>query len=142
MKAAMKDRDNVKVQTLRGALAAFTNELVAKGRKPTDELTEPEMIAVLKRLASQRKDSIQQFEKGGRPELAQKEASELAIIDSYLPQGMPREEIEKIVKTKISEMNVQDAAGIGRLIGAVMKECAGRADGTEVKAIAEAILKG
>ena len=73
LKDAMRAKDQMRVDTLRGALAAFTNELVAKGRKPTDELTEQEILAVLKRLAKQRKDSAEQFTNGGRPELAEKE---------------------------------------------------------------------
>src|SRR3989344_5456687 len=75
MTAAMKARDQLRVDTLRGALSSFTNELVTKGRKPTEELTDDEAIVVLKRLAKQRKDSAEQFEKGGRAELGVTEAS-------------------------------------------------------------------
>src|SRR3989344_2565897 len=104
MVAAMKARNDLKVQTLRGAMAAFTNELVAKGKKPTDEVDDAMAIAVLKRLGKQRKDSAEQFEKGGRPELAQKEMSELTIIEAYLPQSASREEIEKVARAKKAEM--------------------------------------
>jgi uncharacterized protein YqeY len=87
LKNAMRAKEQVKVDTLRGAITAFTNELVAKGHKPTDELSSDDMLAVLKRLAKQRKDSIDQFEKGGRPEMAAKEKEELVIIEAYLPQA-------------------------------------------------------
>src|ERR1035437_10018743 len=100
MKTAMKARETLRLETLRGALAAFTNELVAKRNKPTEELTDPEAVAVFKRLAKQRKDSAEQFEKGGRPELALKEKNELKIIEEYLPAGAPRAEIEKVARAK------------------------------------------
>ena len=68
MMAAMKAREQLKVDTLRGAMTAFTNELVAKGRKPTEELDDAGAVVVLKRLAKQRKDASEQYERGGRPE--------------------------------------------------------------------------
>lgn len=139
MVAAMKAREQIKVDTLRGAMTAFTNELVSKNRKPTDELTDPEAVAVLKRLAKQRKDSIEQFTKGNRPELAEKESQELAVIEAYLPQTASREEIEKVARAKKEEMGV-DAAGAGKLMGAVMKEFAGRADGNDVKEVVTSLF--
>ncbi len=141
MVAAMKAKENVKTQTLRGCIAAFTNDLVAKNRKPTDNLTEAEMIAVLKRLAKQRKDSIEQFTAGNRPELAAKESEELKIIESYVPQGASREEIEKVARVKIAELGITDATGTGKLTGAIMKEFAGRADGNDVKDVLASLLK-
>lgn len=138
--AAMKARDQIKVDTLRGCLAGFTNELVAKGKKPTEELSDQEVIAVLKRLAKQRKDAIDQFTKGNRPELADKEAAELRIIETYLPQSMPREEIEKIALEKKAELGITDQAGIGKLTGAIMKACGGNADGDVVKEIVTRLL--
>ncbi len=116
-------------------------QLVAKGRKPTDELTDPEAVAVLKRLAKQRKDAIEQFEKGGRPELADKESQELKIIEAYVPQGASREDIERVAKAKKEELGVSDASGIGKLTGAVMKEFAGTADGNDVKEAVAALFK-
>ncbi|MBI4088223.1 GatB/YqeY domain-containing protein [Candidatus Kaiserbacteria bacterium] len=140
MTAAMKARDPLRVDTLRGALAAFTNELVAKGRKPTEELADNDAVTVLKRLAKQRKDSAEQFEKGGRAELAEKESKELKIIEEYLPQMASREEIQKVVEAKKTELGVTDASGAGKLTGAVMKEFAGRADGNDVKAVVATVL--
>src|SRR3989338_2528923 len=121
MTAAMRARDDLRVQTLRGALAAFTNELVAKGKKPTEELVDADAIIVLKRLAKQRKEAAEQYEKGGRAELAQKEASELKIIEGYLPQMASREEIEKVARAKKDELGVTDASSAGKLTGVVMK---------------------
>lgn len=140
MIAAMKARESVKVDTLRGAITAFTNELVAKGRKPTDQLEDSEALTVLKRLGKQRKDSIEQFTKGGRPELAEKEALELAIIEAYLPASASREDIEKVARAKKEELGISDASGAGKLMGAVIKEFAGNADGAVVKEVVASIL--
>src|SRR3989338_4060173 len=121
------------VSTLRGALAAFTNELVAKGRKPTEELADNDAVTVLKRLAKQRKEAADVYTKGGRAELAEKEHNELKIIEEYRPQPAPREDIENVARAKMAELGVADASGMGKLTGAVMKEFAGRADGNDVK---------
>lgn len=136
MTAAMKAKDDLRVQTLRGALAAFTNELVAKGRKPTEELADNDAIIVLKRLGKQRKEAAEQYEKGGRKELADKESTELKIIEEYMPQMAGREEIEKVARAKIAE-GITDA---GKLTGAVMKEFAGRANGGDVKEVVTKVL--
>lgn len=139
MKEAMKAKDDLRVQTLRGAIAAFTNELVAKGKKPTDEVDDAMALSVLKRLAKQRKDSIEQFTKGNRPELAEKESKECAIIEGYLPQQASREEILKVAEAKKAELNV-DANGKGKLMGIVMKELGGNADGGLVKDVVESLF--
>ncbi|OGG73556.1 hypothetical protein A3A40_00080 [Candidatus Kaiserbacteria bacterium RIFCSPLOWO2_01_FULL_54_20] len=137
MTAAMKARDDLRVQTLRGALAAFTNELVAKGKKPTEELDDKDAVTVLKRLAKQRKEAAGVYEKGGRAELAEKESEELKIIQEYLPQMAGPEEIEKVARAKMAE-GITDA---GKLTGAVMKEFAGRADGNDVKKVIASLVQ-
>jgi hypothetical protein len=141
MKSAMKAKDDLRVQTLRGALAAFTNELVAKGKKPTDEVDDALAETVLKRLAKQRKDSAEQFDKGGRPELVAKELAELKILEAYLPEMASRDEIEKIARAKFDELHVTDAKGAGKLTGVIMKELGGRADGAVVKDVIASLLK-
>jgi len=140
MIAAMKDKDQLRVETLRGCMAAFTNELVAKGRKPTEELTDDEAVGVLKRLGKQRADAVELYTKGNRPELAEKEASEKKIIEEFLPQMASREEIEKIARAKMDGIDKSDKAAAGKLIGAVMREMAGKADGGDVKAVVTALL--
>jgi len=141
MTAAMKARDSVKVDTLRGALSAFTNELVAKGKKPTEEIDDKDAITVLKRLAKQRKEAAESYEKGGRAELAEKEKTELKIIEEYLPQMASREDIEKVVRAKLSGVDAIDKAAAGKLVGAVMKEFNGTADGALVKEVIDQLLK-
>lgn len=140
IKDAMRAHDELRKEVLRGILTAFVNELVAKRRTPQETLEDDDCIAVLKRLVKQRKDSAEQFTAGGRPELAAKEIKELAIIEEFLPKMMSREEIKKIVLAKKAELGVTDNSGMGKFIGAVMKECKGMADGNDVKAVAEEIL--
>lgn len=137
---AMRAKDEVRLRTLRSLVTAMTNEVVSKKRKPDEFLTDEESIAVLKRAASQRKDSIEQFEKAGRNELAEPEKAELAIIESYLPAMMPREEIETIAKAKMTELGVSTKADAGKFIGALMKELKGKADGGDVKAVVDNLL--
>jgi len=145
MTTAMKARDDLRVQTLRGALAAFTNELVAKNRKPTDEVTDEEAFSVLKRQAKQRKDAAEQYTKGGRTELAEKELKELAIIEEYLPRMASREEIEQKVRNHMQQYELDPEASnksaIGKLTGAVMKDFAGKADGADVQSVIRTLFK-
>jgi uncharacterized protein YqeY len=137
---AMKAKDQVKLRTYRSLATAMTNEVVAKKRKPDEFLTDEEALTVLKRAANQRKDSIEQFDAGGRPELSAPEKEELAVIEALLPAQMSREEIEHIVKAKIAKLGVTDKTMMGKLMGAVMKEIAGRADGETVKTVIESNL--
>lgn len=137
---ALKARDEVRLTTLRGISSAFTNELVAQKKKPTDELSDADALAVIKRAVKQRKDSIEQFEKGGRTDLVEKEQAELAVLEEYLPEQASAEDIEKVARAKMEEMNVNDSSQMGPLLGAVMKEFAGNADGAEVKQIVEKLL--
>lgn len=137
---ALRARDEVKLRTLRSLVTAMTNEVVAKKRKPTEFLADPEALAVVKRAASQRKDSIEQFSAAGRTDLAEPEKAELAIIESYLPTMMSRDEIIPIVKAKMAETGVATKAEAGKFTGLVMKELAGRADGADVKAVVDSLL--
>jgi uncharacterized protein YqeY len=140
IKDAMIAKDSVRLETLRAMSSAFTNELVAKGKKPQDVLTDEEVIAVITRLAKQRKDSIEQFKKGNREDLVAEEAAQLAILETYLPQLMSREEIESLVKTKISEAGEIDKTKKGMFMAGIMKDLKGKADGSLVKEIVDALF--
>jgi len=137
IKDAMKAREEVKLSVLRSLSSAFTNELVAKGRKPVDELSDEEALAVITRASKQRKDSIDQFEKGGRPELAESEKAELTVIEAFLPTLMTEEEIKVVVAAKKIELNATDKSKLGMFVGAVMKDLKGKADGALVKKVVE-----
>lgn len=136
---ALRAKDEVRLRTLRSLLSAMTNEVVAKKRKPNEFLTDEEALAVLKRSANQRKDSIEQFIQGGREGLAIPEREELAIIEALLPAMMSREEIEKLAKEKIASMGA-DKSKAGMIMGSLMKDLKGKADGGDVKAVIDALL--
>ncbi len=140
LKEALRAKDEVRLRTVRNMLTAFTNELVATGKKPQDTLDDAGVLTVIKRLSKQRKDSIEQFKKGGREDLAVEEEKELAVLDAYLPQMMSQDEIRPIAERKIAELGVTDKSKMGQLMGAIMKECGGRADGNDVKAVVESLL--
>ena len=139
---AMKAKDAVRVSVLRGLSAAFVNELVAKKRKPDEMLTDEEVLAVIGKEARKRKDSIEQFEKGGRPELAADEKAELNILETYLPAQMSMDEIMNFVKQKQSDPTTPEASrgDKNRLIGLVMKELKGKADGNLVKQAVDSLF--
>ena len=134
IKPAMIAKDTVRLGTLRMMLAAFTNELVTQGRPPTDPLSDEDCMKVIKRLSKQRKDSIDQFIAGGRPELAEDEKAELAVIEGFLPAQMTEEEIVKKVAAKLAESPL-DPTKKGQFIGSMMKELGDTADGSIVKAV-------
>lgn len=135
-------KDAVRLTTLRGILSAFTNESVALKRTPQDKLKDDEALAVLKRLAKQRKDSIEQFEKASRADLADNEKAELKIIEEFLPEEVGEDIIRNIVMSKKEELGVTDKSKMGILIGAVMKDPkAAGADGALVKKIVEELIK-
>ncbi len=137
---AMRARDEVRLRTLRSLVTAMTNEVVNKKRKPDEFLTDEEAIAVIKRAVNQRKDSIEQFEKASRNDLAEPEKAELVILESYLPSVMSREEIETLAKSKMAELGVSSKADAGKFIGALMKDLKGKADGGDVKAVVDSLL--
>lgn len=137
---AMRAKNTVRLTTLRGVLAAFTNELVALKRKPTDKLSDDESTTVIKRLVKQRKDSMEQFAKGGRQDLVDNEEAELKVLEEFLPEQMSEEQIREIVLKKKAEMGELDKSKIGQFMGAIIKETKGQADGTLVKKIVEEVL--
>ena len=140
LKEAMKAKEEVRLRTIRSLLTAFTNELVATSRTPQDWLKDDEVLAVIKRAAKQRKESITQFEDNNRPELAEPEKAELTVLETYLPQMMSLEEIRPIAEAKKAELGVEDKSKMGMLIGTLMKELNGKADGGDVKAVVESLF--
>lgn len=140
MKEAMRAKDTIRLGVVRGLMSSCTNELVNLKRTPQDELSDEEVLNVMRRAVKQRKDSIEQFVAGGRPELAEDEKVELAILEAYLPAMMPKEEIESFAKAKMAEMGVTDKSKAGMFMGTLMKELKGKADGDVVKAVVDSLL--
>jgi len=147
MIAAMKAKEPVKLSVMRGLIAACTNELVSKGRGPEGVLTEDEVLSVIVRASKQRKDSIEQFEAGGRPELAEAEKAELAVLTALLPAQMGKTEVESAAKAKAAELGIDlstpleaGKTGANQLMGALMKDLKGKADGTMVKEVVDSLF--
>jgi len=140
IKEAMMAKDSVKLETYRGMLSAFTNELVSKNRKPNEMLSDEEAVAVITRLSKQRKDSIEQFKKGNREDLVKEEQAQLSILETYLPKLMEKSEVEKIAKSKKEELGITDATKKGMLMSSLMKDLKGKADGMVVKEAVDSLF--
>jgi uncharacterized protein len=140
MKDAMRAKDTLATDTLRGLMATCTNELINLKRKPTDALSDAEALTVIKRLIKQRKDAAEQFIIGGRADLAEKEDAERKMLEVFLPAQASEADIEAVVTAKIAELGVTDKAGAGKLIGSIVKHFAGNADGTLIKNAVEKAL--
>jgi len=139
-KEAMKAKDQTRLAVLRGISTAVMNDLVAGGKTPQDEMDDEGVLVIIKREAKRRKDSIQQFTDGGRPELAANEQAELVILEEFLPEMMSLDQIRPVVIAKKEELSITDKTGMGQLMGAVMKELQGNADGGDVKIAVEEAL--
>ncbi len=140
IKEAMKARDTVTLEVMRGLSAAFTNELVSTGHTPQDMLGDEQALAVITRLSKQRKDSIEQYTRGGRMDLVAEESAQLAILEKYLPELMDKSEVEVIVKAKMSELGLTDPTKKGMLMSAIMKDLKGKADGNVVKEVVDSLF--
>ena len=136
IKEALRAKDTIRLDTLRGLNALFMNEMMVS-KSESEFLDDTKVLALIKRSAKQRKDSIEQFEKGGRDDLAQKEKAELKILESFMPALMPKSEVAIVVRTRIEALKSQgtfDPKSLGKITGMIMKELAGKADGADVKA--------
>jgi len=140
IKISLLSKDTIRLNVLRSLLAAFTNELIATKRKPQEELSDEEVIAVIRRTVKQRKDSIEQFRNGGRDDLVATEEEELKILEAYMPKMMSKENVLKKVVEMKERLGIIDKSKIGQLIGATMKELNNTADGNDVKEAAESLF--
>lgn len=140
IKESMKSGDKVRLEVMRGLITAFTNELVVTGKTPQDMLSDEDVIKVITRASKQRKDSIEQFTKGGRMDLVAEEIPQLAILETYLPKLMDKSEVEEIAKVKQSELGLTDASKKGILMSALMKDLKGKADGNVVKEVVDKLF--
>lgn len=135
--AAMKAKDAERTSTLRMVKAAVMNREIEKG----GELTDDEMAKTMQSLVKQRRDSVEQYEKAGREELAVKERAEIEVIESYLPRAASREEIEQAVAEAVAETGATSAREMGAVMKAAQARLAGRnADGRTISEIVKAKL--
>jgi uncharacterized protein YqeY len=138
LKEAMKNRDAVRIRTLRMLLS----KLKEKQIEIMHELENPEELAVLKKAAKERQDSAKTYEDAGRHDLAVKETEELEIIKGYLPAELGDEGIRKIIKEIIAESGAESMRDIGKVMGPAMKKLSGQADGQRVQMIVREELGG
>ena len=128
LKDAMRAKDAAKLGVLRMLKSAVKNAAIEKGGA-TAELDDAEATQVIRKQVKQRQDSIESFESGGRPELAQKEKEELAILNAYLPQAMSADELSAMVREAIAETGATSRAQMGAVMKVLQTKLAGRADG-------------
>ena len=137
--AAMKAKDAARLSTLRMVKAAMMNRQIERGAEPTDE----ETTKLLQSLVKQRRDSVEQYERGGRRDLADKERAEIKVIEEYLPRAATREEIERAVDEAIKETGAASMKEMGAVMKAAQGRLAGRsADGRAVSEIVKSRLGG
>ncbi|HYB52984.1 MAG TPA: GatB/YqeY domain-containing protein [Thermoanaerobaculia bacterium] len=136
LKIAMKAGEKRRVATLRLLLSALKNERIALGR----ELSNEEVEASIRRAVKQRREAIEQYERGGRQDLVDAETEELAILQGYLPQELSEAEVEQAVRTIASEKNLSSARDVGLVMKELMARYRGRLDGKRAQEIARRLL--
>lgn len=134
---SMKEKNAVKSSTLSFLRAQLKNVLIDQRLK---ELTDTDVIAVIKKQIKQRQDSIEQYEKGNRPDLAVKEKEEMAILKSYLPQELSEDQVRQMVSEAAKEVNAAGMKDMGNVMKAVMVKTGGRADGKLVSSLVKEAL--
>lgn len=140
LKDAMKSGETLKRDTLRMLDSMVKNTEIEKKKRETG-LNDEEVLEVISKAVKQRKDSLKQFEEGGRPELAEKEKAELEILEPYLPQQISDEALDGVVKEVIAETGAQSVSDLGKVMGSVMAKVKGQADGNRVREMVKAILE-
>ena len=138
MKAAMKGGDRVTLSTLRLLSSALHNEEIKERR----ELTSEEILNVISKLCKQRLEAIEQFQKGGRAELAEREEAELRILRRYLPEALSEQEIRDLIRNSIEEVGAKGIQDMGKVMKQVMPQVTGRAEGKRVSELAKEMLSG
>jgi len=134
---ALKEKDNLKVATLRLCLAEIRNFWLQKQK----DLTDKDILEVIHRQVKLRREAIEAYQKGGRNDLVEKEGKELEILSKYLPQQLSPQDLEKIISKTISEIGAKGAGDFGKVMGAVMDKIKGQADGSIVVAEVKRILE-
>ncbi len=135
-KDALKSGAKDKLSTLRMLNAALKNKQIDKRRS----LTEEEVVDTVRSLIKQRKDSIEQFEKGGRKDLVEKETAEVAVLEVYLPQQLSREELEEMVRDTVAQTGAAGAKDMGKVMKALIPLVGARADGKLVSELVKHAL--
>ncbi len=138
IKAAMKARDKVRLETLRNIKKVFLEAKTAPGAN--DTLEDADALKILQKLAKQGRESAQTYIDNGRQDLADDELTQAAVIEEYLPKQLSEAEIEVEVKKVIAETGAQGMKDMGRVMGVVTKQLAGRADGRAISTVVKRLL--
>ena len=128
LKEAMKAREADKLSVLRLLKSALKNAAIEKGGQ-AGVLDDAEATAVIRKQVKQRQDSVESFEKGGRPELAAKEKTEIELLNTYLPQALSPDELSRLIDEAVAETGATGKAQMGAVMKALQPKVAGRADG-------------
>lgn len=139
LKEAMIAKDSLKTSVIRFILSGITYYEIQKGGAGYDA-TDEDVMAVINKEAKQRKDSITEFEKAGRQELAEKEKAELSVLESYLPEQMGEEEVKTLVQDAVSSTGAAGPQDMGKVMGALMPKVKGKADGALVSRLVREAL--
>ncbi|HMC26309.1 MAG TPA: GatB/YqeY domain-containing protein [Verrucomicrobiae bacterium] len=137
LKEDMLAKDAEKLSTLRLLKSALGYLQI---EKKTDQLSDAEITSVIQKESKKRRDSIEQYRSGGRPELADKEARELAVLDTFLPPPLSPDELEKLVRAAIQELAATTKKEMGPVVKAVQAKAAGRADGKAISSVVGKLL--
>ena len=137
IKAAMLAKDAERLSTLRLLKSAVG---YAEIERKTAPLSDADFISIVQREVKKRRDSIEQFEKGGRPELAEKERKEIPVLETFLPKAVSPEELEQLDKATIQELGATSKKEMGPVIKSVQAKAAGRADGKSISALVGRLL--
>lgn len=132
---AMKDKDQDKLKVLRSLKAKLLEREISERKEGEATLSDEQTIEVLMKAAKQRKESIEQFEEGGREDLVASEEAELEIINSYLPKMLSEKEVRDIAREKIEALGAENMADMGKVMGAMMQELKGKAEGSLVSKV-------
>jgi uncharacterized protein len=135
LKSAMKSKDTGRLMVLRSLKAKILEKEISERKGGESVLTDEQIIEVLMKAAKQRKESIEQFESGGRDDLANQEKQELSIIEQYLPEMMDDAAIRSTVRDQISELAASGMGDMGKVMGAVMGKLKGKAEGSRISSI-------
>jgi len=138
VKSAMKSGDPLKVSVLRMALSALKMIQIEKNIKTIDD---DAVLQVLQKHVRQHRESIEQFDKGGRPDLSDKEKAELKILESYLPAQLSEEDLTAIIKAAVSETGAAVKSDTGKVMKVVMEKAKGKADGKTINRLVQQFLK-
>ncbi len=142
LKSAMKSRDSERLRVLRSLKSKMMEKEIAERKGSKAELSDEQAVEVLVKASKQRKESIEQYREGGRDDLVENEEKELAIIKEYLPEMMDKEAVRQEARKTIEKLGAEGMQDMGKVMGVLMKDLKGKAEGSTVSAVVKEELSG